>query len=116
MKNNSTVPLSEGHKVITRALNTPGECIHFQEGSGYLTLYSKRTSEDGQFVLVDNDAGRVGNVIRVQIGWELKTFMCNTQDEVLLKNVHVQDEEIWAATNAPNQYIVYGFVSQHPLP
>lgn len=109
MKN---APLSEGHIVVSKALHTSGECIHVQGSKGaYITLYAKRTSDDGQFVVLNNPEE---DILRIQIGWDMKTFLCNASDHVILKNLYVENAEVWIASNVPQRYIVYGFATSHP--
>jgi len=107
------IALSEGCTVLTHVLTTVGQRIHRAEESGFVALYTKLTSYDGQVTHMDQE----NPCIRIQVGVNMNTFLCRVDDMkvAFLEHVHVkQGEEIWAATNCPTKLIVYGVVALQP--
>ena len=110
MKYGHFTPLSEGHTVITKGLNGPGQCMHASEQNEYVTLYLSRTEND-DFVEVANE-----EKIRIQVGKNMKTFIMPVTCGMLISNLHVYcGEEVWIAATIPNKYIIHGFASRSPL-
>ena len=107
--------LTHNYVVLNRTFDGPGLQVHHANKSGFVNITFERCSTfDFHVVEVVNEQTE----FRIQIGNNNSGIMrklTNGEENLTIRNLPIdKDEQIWIATNKPNKFCVYGYISDNP--